>query len=325
MAVEFISYGYDTAPGEGIGELVWQDMFPAIGTASYAVRSPTDWKVTAVSGADRTVSIAAGRGFGLGVIDKTAANDTIQLDPITSGSRWDLIACRRDPTPTKGKSEFIKINGGATPVIPGGRLSGPGIHDQPLALVQVTAGQTQPTGFIDLRTWSGDGGGLVANHDLVRTFLNQVGTRLQINGIDWVRRVGDNDTPEWAKLSELGKLSLFASGPALLGSPSAGQGFLTQAGSYVGKTDGAGFERLTFPSAFPNGLLSVVIFNGDGWASGPGVTMAAAGNVTVNGTPNFFGQSGFGTKADLVYEVRNADGTMALNKPHRVNWLAIGW
>lgn len=203
MAVEFISYGYDTAPGEGLGELTWQEMFPQIGSATYAVRSATDWKVTAVSGADRTVSIAAGRGFGLGVIDKTVANDTIQLDPIASGSRWDLIACRRDPTPTKGVSAFTKVNGGATATIPGGRLVGPGIHDQPLALVQVTAGQTQPTNIIGLRTWAGDGAGLVAENDLVRDYLNAPGTRLYVasTGIDWIRRVGANDTNEWVQVS----------------------------------------------------------------------------------------------------------------------------
>jgi hypothetical protein len=202
MAVTFISYGYDTLPGEGLSETVWQDMHPVIGLASYGVRSPADWKVTAVTGADRTVSIATGRGFGLGVIDKTFENDTIQLAAITSGSRWDLIACRRDPTPSAGVSKFVAVSGGTTPVIPGGRLSGPGIHDQPLALVQVTAGQTQPTGFIDLRTWAGDGGGLVAAHDLVRSYLNQTGTRLWINGVDWIRRAGVNDTPEWVKAGD---------------------------------------------------------------------------------------------------------------------------
>jgi hypothetical protein len=197
MAVEFISYGYDTAPGDGLGELTWQEMHPVIGLASYGVRSPADWKVTAVSGQDRTVSIAAGRGYGYGVIDKTVANETLQLGTVSSGSRWDLVAVRRDPTPSAGVSSFVVVAGGSTPVIPGGRLSGPGIHDQPLALVQVTAGQTQPTGFIDLRTWAGDGGGLIAVHDLVRSFLNQTGARLNILGVDWIRRPGANDVPEW--------------------------------------------------------------------------------------------------------------------------------
>jgi len=198
MPVTFISNGYDTTVDKPYGEAVWADAHPSIGSARYGVRSPLDWKVTAVAGQDRTVSINAGRGFGHGVTDKTVENDTLQLATITSGSRWDLIVARRDWTPTAGVTKFEKIAGGTTAAIPGGRLVGPGnIDDQPLALVQVTAGQTQPTAIIDLRTWSGDGGGLIAADDLVRSFMNSVGTRLVINGTSWVRRVGANDTPEW--------------------------------------------------------------------------------------------------------------------------------
>lgn len=204
MPVTFTSHGYDTTVDNPYGESVWADAFPAIGTARYGVRSPLDWKVTAVAGQDRTVSINAGHGFGHGVTDKTVDNDTIQLATIASGSRWDLIVARRDWTPTAGVTKFEKVAGGATAAIPGGRLVGPGnIDDQPLALVQVTAGQTQPTAIIDLRTWSGDGGGLVAGHDLVRSYLNSVGTRIQINGTDWVRVVGANDTPEWRQSSQI--------------------------------------------------------------------------------------------------------------------------
>jgi hypothetical protein len=202
MAVTFISNGYDTTAGNPYTEGSWADAHPSIGLASYGVRSSLDWKVTAVAGQDRTVSINAGRGFGHGITDKTVANETIQLDTVTSGSRWDLIACRRDWTPTGGVSSFVKVNGGATDVIPGGRQSNPGgIDEQPIALVQATAGQTQPTAIIDLRTWSGDGGGVIANHDRVRTYMDAVGTRIHINGIDWVRRVGANDTPEWVQIS----------------------------------------------------------------------------------------------------------------------------
>lgn len=203
MAVTFISNGYDTTTLNPYSETVWANAFPTIGLASYGVRSPLDWKVSAVAGQDRTVSIVAGRGFGHGVTDLTFANETIQLDTISSGSRWDLIACRRDWTPTAGVSEFVKVNGGATAVIPGGRIAEAGnIDDQPIALVQVTAGQTQPTQIIDLRTWSGDGGGLVGNHDLVRSYLNAAGTRINILGVDWLRRVGANDTNEWVKVGD---------------------------------------------------------------------------------------------------------------------------
>lgn len=249
MAVTFISNGYDTSTANPYTESAWADAHPSIGTATYGVRSALDWKVTAVAGQDRTVSIAAGRGFGCGVTDKTVANDTIQLDTITSGSRWDLIVCRRDWTPTAGVSSFQKVNGGATATIPGGRNSNPGgIDDQPIALVQVTAGQTQPTAIIDLRTWTGDGGGLIANHDLVRSYLNTAGTRVNINGIDWIRRVGDNDQPVWEQArGSVVKVNGVGGTPWVI----SGEVGLTTNGSAVG--------FITFPEAFPNGIKSLLV------------------------------------------------------------------
>jgi len=197
MAVTFTSYGYDTTTGNPYTEIAWADAHPYIGSAQYGVRSGSDWKVTAVAGADRTVSIAEGFGWGSGVIDKTVANDTIQLDTISSGSRWDLIVARRDWTPTSGETKFMKINGGSTKAIPGGRLLTPGgIDDQPLALVQVTAGQTQPTAIVDLRCWATNGG-LVAKDDLAKAYLNRLGTELYINGTEWRYIPGANDVPEW--------------------------------------------------------------------------------------------------------------------------------
>ena len=320
MPVTFTSNGYDTTSTNPYTEGAWADAHPSIGLAKYGVRSPLDWKVTAVAGQDRTVSIAAGRGFGHGVTDKTVANDTIQLDTIASGSRWDLIACRRDWTPTAGVSAFVKVNGGATATIPGGRNATPGnIDDQPLALVQVTAGQTQPTAILDLRTWAGDGGGLVANDDLVRSFLNTAGTRINIKGVDWVRRVGDNDTNEWVKLGEAGKLALLGVGGVLAGSaPAAGTGFLIQAGSSVVTTDNSGFARITFPVPFPNGLLMFHPSNGDtnvDRSKAAALTFGVAG-----GSPH-----GTGTKVDTVISVERYNAAPETNTTVRCNWIAIGW
>jgi hypothetical protein len=197
MAVTFTSHGYDTTTGNPYTEVAWSDAHPPIGASTYGVRSGGDWKVTAVTGADRTVSIAPGFGWGHGVTDVTATNDTIQLDTISSGSRWDLIVARRDWTPTAGETKFMKINGGATKAIPGGRLSGNGaIDDQPLALVQVTAGQTQPTAIVDLRCWARNGG-VAAKDDLVKGYLTDLGTEVYINGIEWRYVPGANDVPEW--------------------------------------------------------------------------------------------------------------------------------
>lgn len=197
MAVTFISHGYDTTTGNPYTEIAWADAHPYIGSGQYGVKSGSDWKVTAVTGADRTVSIAPGFGWGWGVTDSTATNETIQLDPIVSGSRWDLIAVRRDWTPTAGESKFIKINGGASAAIPGGRLQTPGgIDDQPLALVQVTAGQTQPTSIIDIRCWATNGG-MVAADDLAKGYLNKLGTAVWIDDWLWRYQPGLNDVPEW--------------------------------------------------------------------------------------------------------------------------------
>jgi hypothetical protein len=203
MAVTFTSYGYDTTTGNPYTELAWATAHPLIGSARYGVRSAGDWAVSAVPNADRTVSIAPGFGFGSGVTDQTVENETIQLDTISSGSRWDLIVARRDWTPTAGETKFMKINGGSTKAIPGGRLLTPGgIDDQPLALVQVTAGQTQPTAIVDLRCFANNGG-VTANDELVKGYLNQVGTELYINGVEWRYIVGANNVPQWIAANDI--------------------------------------------------------------------------------------------------------------------------
>lgn len=320
MAVTFTSHGYDTTTANPYTEASWADAFPSIGLAKYGVRSPLHWKVTAVAGQDRTVSINAGKGFGNGVTDETVANETIQLDTIAVGStRWDLIAVRRDWTPTAGESKFVKVNGGATKTIPGGRLAGPGnIDDQPIALVQVTGGQTQPTAIVDLRTWAGDGGGLVANDDLVRSFLNFTGTRININGIDWLRRVGANDTPEWVNLGQSGTVDLFGFGTGVNGgTPPAGTQFLVQSGTQVKTTDGAGFANVVFPKPFPNGLLYVNVSNGDSAID------RAYGRGTLVMAPSG-GQYDIGNKTQVTYSVSYPTG-MAASLNHRANWIAIGW
>ena len=313
MAVTFESHGYDTSTTNPYTESAWAWAHPSIGQATYGVRSPLDWKVSAVAGQDRTVSIAAGMGFGYGVTDSTFANDTIQLDTIASGSRWDLVAVRRDWTPTAGLSQFVKINGGATATIPGGRNSTRGnIDDQPLALVQVTAGQTQPTAIIDLRTWSGDGGALVGAHDLVRSFLNRTGTRININGEDWLRRVGANDTLEWVKVGEKGKVALHGAfprtGTPFSASEIANTGFMIQAGSTVLNTEANGYGSI-FLTPFPNGIVSATVCNGNVGATGGAVTAGVVGT----------------TKDRIDVKATNGSGVGYSGGPWRCDWVAVGW
>lgn len=195
MAVTFISKGYDAAPAGS----AWADSHPTVGLAKYGVRSGNDWKVSAGSGL--SVQIAAGRGFGCGVTDYTFQVETLTLEPVESGTRWDTIACRRDWRFDPRFSQFVKIMGGPAAAVAAGRQGTIGnLDDQPLALVPVTPDGIDASRIVDLRTWSGDGGGVVAAHDAVRAYLNSVGTRINVNGVDWLRRVGANDEPEWVKL-----------------------------------------------------------------------------------------------------------------------------
>lgn len=185
MAVTFVSSFYDGPTTEKQRAETW--MGP-----QYGVRGAGDWAVTAVSGSDRTVSIAAGSGFGHGLADTTTTNDTIQLDTIASDSRWDMIAVRRNWQPVNGgPTSFVKINGSSVEALPAVGTADtawnrrPGImDDQPLALVRVTAGQTQPSAIIDLRCWSGNNGFLIV-HKRSLDYLAVPGTRALLGGVEY--------------------------------------------------------------------------------------------------------------------------------------------
>lgn len=150
------SYGYDTV--DGINEGQWAAIADRLGSA-YSVDGATDWKVNAVTGLDRTVSIGLGAGCGRGVRDVLSGTPpTLQSAIVGSGSRWDTVVLRRDwTTPVPGgTSSFVMLTGTATQAVSASRLSSPttpgNVDDQLVALVQVTAGVQVPTVVIDLRS-----------------------------------------------------------------------------------------------------------------------------------------------------------------------------
>jgi hypothetical protein len=195
----FTSIGYDGS----VNERQWAELVPSVGSSTYGVKGAGDLKVTAVPGQPGVVSVAAGSGWGHGVYDTQPTNTTIACDSITSGTRWDLIALRRDWQPLAGGPTTVaKVTGTTDKVIPGTRKQSPGVEDdQPLALVQWTAGQTQPTAIIDLRCWAGNGG-LVANDELALTYLAKLGAAVRIGPTLWAYRPGANDVPSWAKVAD---------------------------------------------------------------------------------------------------------------------------
>jgi hypothetical protein len=322
MTITSVYYDTDAGtPASLVTEVKWAKSHPHIGSSIYGVDGIGDFQVTAHASTPLAVNVAAGKAWGWGIFDESDATVTLVCDPPPAGStRWDLICLRRDWTADVGGPTTVAVvQGGTSRVVPAGREDTPGtIDDQPLALVQWTSGSTQPTSIVDLRIWGGDGG-LYAKDPLVRTFLSRIGTEVNVAGILWQQTIGAGDIPWWTRVSEVEKVSLFGtSGAVLQGSITAGQtGFYMQAGTYVGHTDSAGYGRVTFPRPFPNGLLTVVLVNGDSSidrARGTTLTPAIAGAPWNNGT-----------KVDFIYTLMNSEASMMGNTLARINWIAIGW
>jgi hypothetical protein len=313
----YISVGYDGI----VNEVQWAEMVKKVGNCDYGVLGVGDWKVTAVTGADRTVSIATGKGWGHGVYDEITSNVTLQLDSVSSGSRWDLIAVRRNWNGTGGATTVVKINGSATKEIPGNRAKGPGtVDEQPIALVRVQSGSTTIQEIVDLRCWSGNGG-TFAMDLLALTYLDSVASTVTINSETWSRQIGAGSAITWIKAIDMGKIPLFGVGAPAPGNAAApaGTNFLVQAGSAIVTTDSNSFGKITWPKPFPNGLLSCQLMGGDD-----------TGFNDLNAIPS---GARWGTSpANKTYVAFNIYGASSgvrtrawPNKTVRIEWLAIGW
>lgn len=307
------SVGY---PGP-ITAVVWPDLADSLGK-EYTVGGALDWRVTSLSNGQLQASVAAGMGAGHGVRDVETVARTVTFDPQTSsGVRYDVVVARRTWGTTKATT-FAVIKGGATPA--GSialRNSTPGVlDDQPLAVVPISFGSSNPGTPIDVRVWQANGGA-VANDDLVLQYVNDPGSRILINGRVWHRTVTPGGQLSWSTSFML-RLPMFGALGHLAGSPNFNDGALLQAGSTVATTDGAGYARVTFPTPFPNSLLTFLPTNGDQSIDRSHGDLFVPG---VAGSP-----WGTGNLTDVVYSMmritqpgRNTGGL-----PHRLNWIAIG-
>lgn len=172
------SFGYDgTLYEAGSAKLL-----PVIGP--YGVVGPDDWKLTPHPTTAQAVNLSPGQGWGPGIYDISDSVATVQCPAITSGTRWDMITAKRDWQPVTGVTSFAAVEG-ATDRQLYSREDTPGVIDeQPLWLVQWTAGQTQPTQIVDLRCWSGPGG-IVAGDFLSLGYLKAAGARVQVGSRAW--------------------------------------------------------------------------------------------------------------------------------------------
>lgn len=317
---------YDTSagtPASLVDEVKWAQSHPHIGSSTYGVADIADFKVTAHLTNPLTVNVAAGGAWGHGVFDVSDATVAVVCDAPLSGVRWDLICLRRDWTPAVGGPTTITtVEGGSLREIPAAREDTPGtVDDQPLALVQWAAGSTAPQAIVDLRVWGGDGG-LYAIDPLVLTFLTRMGTQVNVAGVNYQKIIGAGELAEWKRVYEVDKIQLYGTHNHLDGVLAPGQtGFLVQAGTAVHYTDAAGFAGITFPRPFPNGLLTIVLTNGDSSIDrATGRTLS----YTVAGAPWNTGQ-----KHRVVYALSFPDENgvyqRCIGQLHRINYIAIGW
>jgi hypothetical protein len=187
--VAIISKGYEGT----VNYADWAVLTSHLG-AQYSVFGPDALAVSFGSG-DREVRVGPGRAAGQGILDDNDAPVSLVGATVGAGSRWDLIALRRDWTTSE--TVPVLIPGSSTKALPATREDEPGSKDdQPLALVRFAAGQTAPQEMIDLRCWHGDGG-VVAKDLLARDYLTRIGTRVWIQGITWVLAFNTAGLPTW--------------------------------------------------------------------------------------------------------------------------------
>lgn len=197
------SQGYDGIDHE-IDEVGWAGISGSFGSA-YSVRgldgAPDEsaGRVTPVSAAERTVAVAPAVFFGHGVRDRSDSTVNIQLPFVAQGIvRWFLVAVRRDWQANASVVTAVP-DPQSTKTIPSQRLTQPGVQDdQPLALVQITGGQSIPTAIVDLRCWSGNGGLVAASTDAL-AYLDRLGSSVLVAGVRWDRAVDAQGSPVWTR------------------------------------------------------------------------------------------------------------------------------
>lgn len=253
-----ISSGYDGS----VDELAWAVLAPLVGI-NYGVLGHSDWQVTAKPAADRTVRIGTGTGAGQGVVDVSDAVVELQHDIVTSGTRYDMIVARRSWAGEGGSTTFAIIKGSSSPSTLPPRNKTPGaIDDQPIALVALTAGQSQPTAIFDLRIWAGEGGA-VARDGRVLQYLDHPGAVVRIGTEIYTRMVTPSGGHQPATGSSWDRQRLDASTiwgyrGALVGTvpTSPAPDFFEQEGYEELVTASDGAFNLILPKAFPNGILT---------------------------------------------------------------------
>lgn len=197
------SYGYPGAVNAAALSL-W---LPMVSAAQYSVAGPGDWRVSSRTGADRGITITKGTGAGDGIMDVVDADITDLALPAVAGSasvsQWFMVVARRNWT-TNATTFAIK-NGTASRALPSRSNTKGSLTEQPLALCRVQGGSATIAEFVDLRVW-GRNGGLFAMDDLVRSYLTDIGTSVNVGPYRWERYLDSELAPKWRKTTTGGAI-----------------------------------------------------------------------------------------------------------------------
>lgn len=176
----------------------------------YSVGGKEDLKVTAGGTGDRavTVGVPSGRpakAWGDAVLSLWTSAANLNCAANSTGStRYDTVVARRTWTPAgtpTGTTTLMVLTGGSSVAVAAGRLTDRGVtsSDQPIALVPVPNGSAVVGTPIDLRCWTGEGGGLVAEHIAALQYLGSKGSQVQIGPITYTRLEDGTGTLYWAQ------------------------------------------------------------------------------------------------------------------------------
>jgi len=160
-------------------------------------------QATAGGAGDRSVTVSPGVAWGDGVLSvwntpavlNAAANNT-------SVTRWDTLVDRRHSQPSSsptGTSTLMLLTGGAQKAIATSRKTDRGVtdSDQPLWLVPVAPGSAVAGTPVDVRCWTGSGGGLWAASIEALQYLDDVGTTVRIGRVRYTRMLDQSGTAFW--------------------------------------------------------------------------------------------------------------------------------
>lgn len=238
------STGYDGT----IDETQWAKLQGAAASV-YGVSTPTSWAVTPVAGADRTISIAPGIGWGHHVLDESDSNYTLQGGAVSSGSRWDTVVLRRNWAPIGGGPSAFRLNPGTGTRAIASRQTNPGtLDDQPIALVQFTAGQTQPTAIVDLRCWAANGG-VEAADKLALDYLGRPGAAVKIGSALWRYEKRANNVWTWRDYQDV----------RITTEGHTHDAPILKTGTVTVRSDANGATAFQFATPFPRRILGATI------------------------------------------------------------------